>query len=174
MGLVSFLLIKEKFWVGIIIFWVLVMIFAVISYAVSGLSLGGWFHFVSLYGARRLARTMTKLSRKDIAVREWWENVFDIWWCVAIKYFVPFALWFLLSFSMSNDLEGAYGGYHVFWQWMGFVYPILGLLAFFVSFAICTEKDPFTPDLECSFTSDEEDSVPSKVELADKNVEPVE
>jgi len=173
MGPVSFIVLKEKFWVGAIIFWVLVLFFAVISIALSGLSLGNWFHYISLYGARRLARTMTKLSRKDFGVREKWESVFDVWWCVAIKYFVPFALWFLLSFSFSKDLEESYGEYHWFWQINGFVYPFLGLLAFLISLCACTEKDPFTPDLECNFTSDEDETAPSKVEMADKKaVEP--
>lgn len=173
MGLDSFLAMKEKFWVGAIIFWVLVLVFAVISFAISGLSLGNWFKFVSLYGVRRLARTMTKLSRKEQGTREMWENVFDIWWCVSIKYFVPFALWFLLSYSLSKDLERRYGDYHVFWQWMGLVYPILGLIAFLISFIVCTEKDPFTPDLECAFTSDEDETKPKEVEMAAVEGNPV-
>ena len=102
-----------------------------------------------------------------------WENFFVIWWCFSIKYFVPFALWFLLSYSLSIDLERRYGNYHVFWQWMGLVYPILGLLAFLISFIVCTEKDPFTPDLECAFTSDEDETNPKEVEMAAVEGNPV-
>jgi len=44
-----------------------------------------------------------------------WETVFEIWWGFSIKYFVPFALNFLIFFSLKGDIETPYGGYHIFW-----------------------------------------------------------
>lgn len=76
---------------------------------------------------------MTKLSKtKGSNKRECWEAVFEFWWGFSIKYFVPFALWFLICFSLKADLDTPYGGYHGFWQIMGWLYPLAGFVAFLI------------------------------------------
>jgi len=105
----------EKGWIGLIIFVPILIMFWVISFFLSGLSFGEWKSNIACYGVRKLSRSMTKLSRNPGEPRRCWETVFEHWWGFSIKYFVPYALMFLLTFSLNNDLRNAYGDYHIFW-----------------------------------------------------------
>ena len=100
-----------------IAFWVLHIVFCIISWLISGLSLMEWHHNIGMAGVRKLSKTMTKLSRSsdDPNTRQRWESVFDLWWGVSIKYFCPFALWFLLSSALKSDMDKRYGNYNVGW-----------------------------------------------------------
>jgi hypothetical protein len=52
-------------------------------------------------GVRKLSRGMTKLSKTAGDTQTyWWETAFEHWWGFSIKYFVPFALAFLLCNSL--------------------------------------------------------------------------
>jgi len=53
--------------------------------------------------------------------------------------------------SLQADLENPYAGYHVFWQWMGFLYPIVGLVLFAVPLVVCTTEEPFDHDVDQAF-----------------------
>jgi len=68
---------------------------------------------------------------------------------------VPFALNFLIFFSLKNDLDTRYEGYHMFWQVCGFCFPIAGLLVFFISMCACTEPEPFDHDVNAAFDEDD-------------------
>lgn len=99
---------------------------------------------VGFSGVRKLSRYMVNLSKyQDVNQREKWEPFFEYWWGFSIKYFVPFALSFLLMFSLDNDTTNRYGGYHMFWQIMGFIFPIVGLLIFFISIFVCNQTMEF-------------------------------
>ena len=147
---------SEYGWVGLIVFWVWLIIVWIVSFLVSGLPFREWKSNIMFYGVRKLSRAMTKLSKPkgDSKVR-WWEPVFEFWWGFSIKYFVPFALMFLIMFSLNNDVTNRYGKYHMFWQVCGFVFPISGILCFVLSFFICKEPEPFDHDVDAAF--DEED-----------------
>jgi len=95
---------------------------------------------------------MTKLS-KEVGEDEqqWWETPFELYWGICIKFWCPFAIFWLLMYSFSNDTKNMYGGYHMFWQWMGFLYPIGGFISFIVPLFVCTEKDPFNPEVDVAF-----------------------
>ena len=143
-GLLSFFVIPGSLaWLGPVLFWLIVIMAGGVSCVVSGLGLKGWFKTVCFSGVRKLSRAMTKLSKEigqnDI---EWWEAPFEIWWGVCIKFWCPFAIFWLLMYSFKNDTEKAYGGYHNFWQWMGYLYPIGGFISFAIPLFVCTEKDP--------------------------------
>lgn len=116
MGILSFTVFPNYSWVGMIIFWVLAIVFFVISFVLSGMPFGQWFPAVGMYGVRKMARSMTKLSKPaGDNRRRCWEPIFEIWWGFMIKYFVPFALWWLLCMSCRADFLAPYGNYHVFW-----------------------------------------------------------
>ena len=134
-------------------FWVLHVIFCIISWKLSGLSCKEWHLVVGLYGVRKLSKTMTRLSRskEDPNTRKKWEDVFDVWWGFSIKYICPFALWFLLSFSIAQDLKTNYGGYHRFWQSIGLLFPFSGIAIFLYSLTFCKQKDPFNPLVDKAF-----------------------
>jgi len=123
-----------------------------VSFWLSNLSFSKWYYTVALSGVRKLARAMTKLSKpKDEHRRLWWEPVFELWWGFTIKYFVPFALWFLIMYQVRADTTKPYGGFHSTWQWLGFLFPLIGFLVFFVSIFVCTKPDHFDHDVDAAF-----------------------
>jgi len=162
-GILTFLLLPDRFWIGIIVFAVVQIPVALISWKLSKLSYIEWHNTVAMSGVKKLSHAMTHLSRKDPkGERERWEYVFDTWWGISIKYICPFLLWILLVSSTGLDLKKNYGGYHVLWQMLGLCIPIIGILIFIVSLFICTKKDPFNPELEKAF---------DQVELAEREQE---
>ena len=95
---------------------------------------------------------MTRLSKEAGDKKSyWWEAVFEYWWGFSIKYWIPFALNFLLFYSLKGDIDSPYGGYHMFWQIMGLITPIIGLLIFIISFFACNEPEPFDHDVDAAF-----------------------
>lgn len=134
------------------VFWVWLLVLWIVSFFVSRLTFREWKSNVMFYGVRKLSRAMTKLSKnKGDDKIHWWEPVFEYWWGFSIKYFVPYALLFLIFYSLHADLNKAYQGYHMFWQVMGFLFPISGLLVFGISFFACKEPEPFDHDVDAAF-----------------------
>jgi len=139
-------------WIGMVVFWAWMLIVWAVSFLVSGLAFSEWMSCVAFCGVRKLSRVMTKLSKfKGDASRRGYEPIFEFWWNFSIKYFVPFALCFLLFNSLKNDIDKPYNGYHMTWQVIGFMFPILGLLVFLVSLVLCKEKDEFDPTLDAPY-----------------------
>ena len=147
MGPVSFFVIpKEQILLGPIIFWVIFIVFCAGSWMISGLAYGEWVKNVFFAGVRKLSRDMTKLSKFEGDIKQyWWETPFEVWWNFCIKFWCPFAIYMLLMYSFKNDTENMYGGYHIFWQVMGFLYPIGGFISFVIPLFTCTEEDPDNP-----------------------------
>lgn len=139
-------------WVGMPVFWGWLLIVWGISWLVSGLPFGEWKSNIACYGARKLSRSMTKLSKTPGDRKTYcWEIAFEYWWGFSIKYWVPFALNWLIFFSLKNDLDIPYGGYHIFWQGAGFCFPIAGLLVFFITLCFCRSPEPFDHDVDAAF-----------------------
>jgi len=55
----------------------------------------------------------------------------------------------------------------MFWQYMGFLYPIGGFVAFFVPLIVCTEPDPDNPLVDEAF--DENDRKGVGMSMAEKS-----
>jgi len=128
-------------WVGIVIFWVVVSIAVVISLVTKDkdTSLSKWYSDVFLYGAHELACELAiRHDELRTGSTPWWNPLFIFWWGFSIKYFIPWALWQLMMWNFSADMDvnkstlRGYGSYHAFWQIMGFVIPFIGLILFVV------------------------------------------
>ena len=166
-GPISFFIIPPEYLLlGPALFWVVFLLTALASWLVSGEPFSVWFRTIAMAGVRKLSRAMTKLS-KDVGVNEqqWWETPFELWWGICVKYWAPFAIFYLLMYSFKNDTEQPYGGYHPFWQWMGFLYPIGGFIAFIVPLIVCTEPDPDNPLVDEAFN--ENDRAGTGMSMAD-------
>lgn len=151
------------FWANMIAIWIL-------SWLLSGLSFGEWVRKVMFFGIDSLATSISALSYDEAEPRPWWAGVFEIWWGFSIKYVFSWACWFLVMLSLRADLatndDGeviGYGGYHIFWQWMGFVYPIGGLLCFIIPAILCTTKEEYEHDVDAALKGRV-----AEAELADK------
>jgi len=113
-----------------------------VSFLVSKLPFCEWLSEIAFTGVRKLSRAMSNLSKLegDDSIH-CWEGPFEFWWNFSIKYFVPFALSFLLFNSLKTDIDNPYNNYHMFWQSIGFAFPIAGLLVFIISIFVCTESE---------------------------------
>lgn len=154
-------------WIGLLVFWPWLLLVMLVSYFVTGVSGRDFRSNVLFYGVRKLSRSMTKLSKSagDTELK-WWEPVFEYWWGFSIKYFVPWALSFLVFFSLYNDTKTPYLDHHIFWQVTGFMFPIAGLLVFILSFFICTEEEPFDHDVDAAFNEDDHTGLGAESSMA--------
>jgi len=152
LGILAYFAFPNSSWVSIPIFWGIVIILWIVSYFISSAkSFSDWYANCFLYGVRKLARSMSILSYER-GHPLWLYHLFEFWWGFSIKYFCPFAIWWLLMMSLQNDLATPYGGYHSFWQFMGFLYPIVGLLCFLIPVFLCTKKEEFSKEIDEAFT----------------------
>lgn len=138
-------------WVFCVLLVVCTLCGSIVSLCMSKLSFREWYLQIAMAGVRKIARSMTKLSKAPGQPRRWWEGIFEFWWGVSIKYFIPWALWWLLMLSARNDLIAPYGNYHNFWQWIGFLFPLAGLLSFFIPLIVCTRREDFGPEVDEAF-----------------------
>lgn len=92
-------------------------------------------------GVRRIAYSMSKLSRKEKSELQWWEPAFVTYWSVSIKYFCPSVLWFLIVNNVKSDIVKPYGKYAAHWQAIGLVVPLLGLVAFLFNICFCLHTE---------------------------------
>ena len=70
-----------------------------------------------------------------------------------MKYFFSWAVWWLLMRYLRNDLpygyvEAPYGNYHIFWQIMGCIYPVGGIVIFILGAIFCTTREDFEHDID--------------------------
>ena len=123
-GLLSFFIpaLYANAWIMPLAFWIIVAISGVVSKTVSGLGWTEWRKLICFAGVRKLSRKMVNLSKEEAKPPnppndkiEWWEAPFEWWWGICIKFWCPFAIFWLLMYSFKNDTEKPYGGYHNFW-----------------------------------------------------------
>lgn len=139
-------------WIGLIAFWAWMLLVWAVSFFVSGLSFSEWLSNVAFCGVRKISRVMTKLSKNaGTTERYWWEGPFEFWWNFSIKYFVPFALMFLLFNSLKTDTSRYYGNYYGGWQFIGFIFPISGLVIFLIFLFTSTKKEEFSEELNAPY-----------------------
>lgn len=112
------------------------------SFVISKLPFKQWYAQICMCGVRKLAYSMSKLSRKEPSTVRSWEVVFAFYWCFLVKYLIPAILWFLMVLNVETDMSRPYGGYAAGWQAIGLVVPILGLIAFLINICFCLHDEP--------------------------------
>lgn len=132
--------------ISILAFWIIQLIVWAASWFSSGLSVKDWYKKVFFYGARDLAIMISKGSMEPDEETPMWRYPFEVWWSFSMKYFFSWAVWTLCMRYFRNDLplmedETFYGGYHGFWQVMGALYPLAGLIMFILAAVLCSEQD---------------------------------
>ena len=107
---------EDSAWIGIPIFWGLVIlswiVSCILSVFVKKISFLEWYEDVLLYGVRPMARHMIALQSPMHRV---FERIFEFWWCVSIKYVFPWAMYWLIIMTIKADTDKPYGDYHVGW-----------------------------------------------------------
>jgi len=65
-----------------------------------------------------------------------------------------------LKADITLDAKGnGYGGYHIFWQLMGFLIPFIGLLCFLIPLFCCSVREEYQKGID----SDSEEIKKKKV-----------
>jgi len=109
-----------------------------------------WYSSVVMCGVRRIGYSMSKLGRDnygpDKGNEKWYEQYFVFYWCITIKYLIPAALWFILLYVIKKDIKELYGGYKLYWQIIGLIVPITGLVAFLVNLCCCVDEEKLNED----------------------------
>ena len=106
----------EVAFIGLIVFWGWMLVIWAVSFCISKLSFSEWLSACAFTGVRKLSRSMSKLSKNEGDTKIYrWEGIFEFWWNFSIKYFVPYALAFLLFESLKTDIEKPYNNYHALW-----------------------------------------------------------
>lgn len=121
----------EASWIAIIIFWAWVLLMSLLSALVAKYverrTFLCWYEDIFLYGVRPIARNMIHLYGEC----DWkMERFFELWWCFCIKYVFPWAMYWLLIMTIHEDTEKLYENYHIGWQFIGLIFPIIGILIF--------------------------------------------
>jgi hypothetical protein len=144
----------------------------------AGWSCERWCKEIFFYGAYDLAlKVAQRHNENTVQQHQWWYNIFIGWWSFSIKYFIPWCLWTLMMWNFSADIATdkagkiiGYGKYHPFWQVMGFIFPFIGLLCFFIPmFMNCAPEKGFDPNAP-GFFDKEEDKVHQDVQDAREKV----
>lgn len=113
------------------------------SYYVTESNFDDWYMNVCMCGVRRIGYSMSKLARVkdgDSYPMLWWEPGFVLYFALCIKYIIPFALWFVLLFSIQKDFYEPYGDYARGWQLAGVACFVVGLIIFFFFTCFCLEE----------------------------------
>merc|ERR1712167_238735 len=111
----------------------------------SKLDFKRWTAEIAFCGVRRIAYSMSKMGRTQKDQVQWWEPGFVVYWCFVIKYFIPCVLWFLLVGNTKDDIDKTYGGYASYWQAIGMIVPILGLLSFLLNICFWLHDEHLDP-----------------------------
>lgn len=139
-------------WLGVFLFWLIQVVVIILCKCCSGSS--NFTQEVLFYGAYELAKIVAERSDELNITRTpeqrdkeapWWKGLFIYWWAFSIKYFIPWALLSLMMWNFKADIDlkndRGYGGYHDVWQVVGFIYPLIGLLCFFIPICFVTTPE---------------------------------
>lgn len=108
----------EKAWLAMPIFILVQLVIVIpVSFYLAETNFDDWYMNVGMCGVRRIGYSMSKLTRdaKENYAMLWWEQYFVFYFSVCIKYITPFALWFVLLFSIQKDYYEPYENYARSW-----------------------------------------------------------
>lgn len=132
-GILGFFAFYSHNYVAAILLIVFIFISIIVSWKVSGLPFMQYYDEILFCGTRHMARVMTRLSYADRDRKAWWKKPFELYWGLCIKFIIPGGLWWMLMMSFRARMDdGGYGDYHVSWNYIGMVFPILGFILFIV------------------------------------------
>lgn len=129
-----------------------------------------WYDNVCMVGVKRIGYSISKLARleeEDPTKVLWWEPFFVFYFGFCTKYLIPFGLWFLLLFSIQDDVDDPYGAYSWRWQLAGLVVPIIGIMVFTFFTCFCL-VDADLPEDELAVDLTAAEIAAYKKEQADK------
>lgn len=81
------------------------------------------------YGVRPIAIHLLNLQKvKSKFARE----LFIFWWGFCAKYTIPWAIYWLIIMTVAKDTQERYENYHIGWQIIGIIIPVVGVILFIV------------------------------------------
>jgi NSS family neurotransmitter:Na+ symporter len=126
----------------------------VISWRKSEMTMKSWYHEIFFCGVDKLSMSITSLSNED-GSRSWWMYVFEAWFGLTIKFFVPFMMLWMLFFNMRADLKEPYGGNGLEIQVYAAIYVMIALFIIFVPMFVCSHPEKFFHNVNLEFIADQ-------------------
>jgi len=156
---------------SVIVFWVIQLIVWGVSWMASGLGIADWYKQVFFYGARELAIMLTNGSTVNPANPPVWRYPFEFWWSFSMKYFFPWAVYWLLCRLLRSDIvlnedDKTYGEYHLFWQIMGGIFPTVSIILFLLGLRCDTREKNVDLDLLESYGTRKETVKSKEAEMS--------
>jgi len=145
----------------ILVWFIIFFISFIVSWKSTEMSFGDWYYNVGIGGVKGFAEKMTKLGLDEDGIDESNKGCmlvfFEHFWCFQVKFFCPMFLFAMNVRKICTILyDEPYGGYSMKWQLLGLLGPIIGYLAFFISFALVSTPEEEEPKkvAEADKTSD--------------------
>lgn len=144
-GIVELILDSGSIW--LFVAWLVCFLIAfVMAWKATDMSFGDWYYNVGIGGVKGFAEKMTKLGLDEDGLDESSKGCmlvfFEHFWCFQVKYFCPMFLFAMNIRKICSIIyDEPYGGYSAKWQMAGLLGPIIGYLAFFISFFTVTESE---------------------------------
>lgn len=135
LGVLAYAAFPEASWVSIPLFWAYLLVLLAVSAFLArsnGLALGDWYRHVVFAGARPIARKMIALHETEMGA--FGQAFFEFWWCTCIKFVFPWAIWWLFAMTTAENVRQPYENYHLGWQVIGALIPLVGLVLFALPF----------------------------------------
>jgi len=149
---------KAQYEIGIILIFITSFLALAVSFYVvkdSGFSSRSWYHEIMLCGVDKLSMSITCLSGDPAnPVRSPWMLLFEGYFGIMIKYFVPACLTFLLMMNLSSDLENPYAEQPAVMQMYGTIFIYLIVMVFVGSMFMCDYAEMFWHDVNKEFDAD--------------------
>ena len=105
----------DRIWLGVIITPFIFLAVSTASLYISKLPFKQWYAQIFMCGVRKIGYSFAKLSRAQERVPSYWEPYFVFYFGFLVKFFIPWALWFLLIGVFKADIAVPYSGYALHW-----------------------------------------------------------
>jgi SNF family Na+-dependent transporter len=126
----------------------------IISYCKSGMRFRSWYHEILLCGVDKLSMSITSLSNKD-GSRSKWMFVFEFWFAVMIKFFIPIMMMWMFMVNVKADLKDPYGGNSNEIMFIGSLYLFIGVLILIIPLFSCGYPETYSHDVNLEFIADQ-------------------
>ena len=149
---ISLFALDGRLWIGVVIVVLLFPPTAFISFKLSNMTWHEWVRLVPLSGVRKIARHMTllgELSRGERRRRR--DQIFEVAWCVLIKYVMPISISILLLLSLDEDIHERYRNYPDGSLWIGRGLSIIFVLLFAAGLLLGTQPEEFSVQLDIPY-----------------------
>lgn len=138
----SYFIFPLQSWIGLPVIWAWYIVTSYLSMilarCIDGVDFKTWYHEILFYGIRPISRHMLALAEYKYTRIQ--AALFDLWFCLSIKFVFPWAIYLLMVMTVQKNVEKPYGNYHFGWQMVGVLIVAIGLVLFLIPLLSCKKQ----------------------------------